>query len=71
MAFTYQPNLLAPYLTLSQGSSIQAECVYCSPLSLSFLLDPLVDVWIDGDNELRSKTRVRNFIFTATILPFY
>jgi hypothetical protein len=30
MAFNYQPSLLAPYLALSQGSSIQAECVYCS-----------------------------------------
>ncbi|KAH9077167.1 glutamine synthetase [Lactarius deliciosus] len=39
-ASTYHPDLLAPFLALSQGSSIQAE-----------------DVWIDGDNGLRAKSR--------------
>jgi hypothetical protein len=39
-AFNYQPNLLAPYLALPQGNSIQAECVYCSLFSFLPLKSP-------------------------------
>lgn len=34
MAFNYHPDLLAPYLALPQGSSVQAECVYYFTLHL-------------------------------------
>jgi hypothetical protein len=71
MALHYHPDLLAPFLALPQGDSIQAECTYCSAVfPRILLLSCLLDVWIGGHNELRSKSRVGNFIFTAMIPLF-
>jgi hypothetical protein len=56
----YHPDLLAPYQRLDQGTCIQAECMsFLSPPP--FLVQPsLLDIWIGGNNELRSKSKVRN-----------
>jgi glutamine synthetase len=61
-ASQYHADLLAPYHRLDQGNSIQAECMRCSlhrPVSPPHLvLLSLLDVWIGGNNELRSKSKV-------------
>ena len=62
MSQLYHPDLLAPFLALPQGDKIQAECMYriasvnCGVTSSSMLF--FIDVWIDGDGGLRSKTTV-------------
>jgi hypothetical protein len=63
-----RPDLLAPYLKLDQGGKIQAECKLAPVWALSCCCyrffsnhhhtNHVADVWIDGDNGLRSKTTV-------------
>jgi hypothetical protein len=58
--FKYHPALLAPYLALDQGGKVQAECVLlCCQIFYPIANALFIDVWIDGDGGLRSKTTVR------------
>ena len=55
-------DLLAPYLALDQGSRVQAECEFIashvgSITSVLLIANaPVIDIWIDGDGGLRSKS---------------
>ena len=59
MANVYHNDLLAPYLALDQGEKVQAECTLNVPSSLPKVLTLILDVWVDGDGGLRSKTTVK------------
>jgi hypothetical protein len=58
MSTVYHNDLLSPYLALPQGDKVQAECKLSALLCLWRISNTSVDVWIDGDGGLRSKTTV-------------
>lgn len=67
----YRPDLLAPFHRLDQGPSIQAECMFFKKSLPPFLVQPShLDIWIGGNNELRSKSKVRNSTSTLMI-PYF
>jgi glutamine synthetase len=61
MANVYHNDLLAPFLALPQGDKVQAECELAVPPPIhSSFLTLILDVWVDGDGGLRSKTTVNS-----------
>ena len=58
MVYTYRNDLLAPYLQLPQGDKVQAECTFIILCTLSKSHPFVLDVWVDGNGGLRSKTTV-------------
>jgi len=68
MAHLYHNDLLAPYLALPQGDKIQAECRFSLFLYPPAPLTTPSDVWIDGDDGLRSKTTVSRLLLQFTAL---
>jgi hypothetical protein len=68
MAYTYKPDLLAPFLALPQGDKIQAECKsHVARVDMSYL-NVHTDVWVDGDGGLRSKTTVSKSLYARPAL---
>lgn len=61
-----RPDLLDYYRQLDQGSKIQAECALASICDTGHPTHTRVDIWIDGDGELRSKTTTCDSKITDT-----